>query len=74
MALGVQKFFQNVNVSLFIISKIEIKMVSITSGILSCPCESAVWSSHVQQRDLQLPHQVLHQDPHESTVCLCGDI
>ena len=71
MALGVQKFFQNVNVSLFIISKTKIKMISITSGVLSCPCESAVWSSHVQQRDLQLPHQVLHQDPHERTVRLC---
>ena len=35
MALGVQKFFQNVNVSLFIISKIEIKMIP--SPAVSCP-------------------------------------
>ena len=33
MALGVQKFFQNVNVSLFIISKIEIN----PSPAVSCP-------------------------------------
>ena len=35
MALGVQKFFQNVNVSLFIISKTKIKMIP--SPAVSCP-------------------------------------